>query len=309
MKNNSPEIICCGHAAYDINFMMPLYPVEDQKYRIDTLVETGGGPAANAACLNAKWGLSSAFAGLVGKDIYGDKILNELKEWNVDTSLVEQREQSNTPLSAIVVNTSSGTRTLLNRRDESEQSEVSEQLIERLSKMNPSILLFDGHALNLSLKLVEMFPRAVKIMDAGTLRNSTDTLSRLSDYVICSTAYACELAGLENLNTHVLQKKAVDVLTERYNGLSIVTMGKRGVCYRKNSAAITMPSYSVKAVDTTGAGDVFHGAFAYGIAKGLNLQKNLNFSSAAAALSTTKPGGRTSIPELEETLQLCGLSF
>ena len=74
------EILCIGHATYDITVMMDEFPVENSKYRVDKRVECGGGPASNAAYLLSKWGVKTYFAGVIGKDAYGLKIKEEFNE-------------------------------------------------------------------------------------------------------------------------------------------------------------------------------------------------------------------------------------
>ena len=157
MSMMKPEVICCGHAAYDLNFIMNEYPQEDHKYKIDQLVQTGGGPASNAASLLSAWGAKAAYAGLLGEDLYGRLILDELKTSGVNTSLVQTDPAKKTPLSAVIVNTSAGSRTVLNRREARDQPAVTKQIVEILKQFHPSVLHFDGHALDLSLKMMELF--------------------------------------------------------------------------------------------------------------------------------------------------------
>ncbi len=309
--NKNPDIICCGHAAYDLNFIMDEYPVEDEKYKIDELIQTGGGPAANAASLLALWGVKTAFAGLAGDDIYGRLIKEELVEAGVDISLLQLDKNKNTPLSAVIVNTATGSRTLLNRRNSTDQPAVSAETTALLSQMTPTVLHFDGHALDLSLKMIKLFPEAKIVMDAGSLRPSTDRLCAAADYAVCSRKYAEEASGLEDIVSEEGRRRCLGMLSKKYPGCIIVTLGAKGLfCGNRNASGEpvlqSVNAFRVKAVDSTGAGDIFHAAFSYGLLKGFSLEKNLRFSSAAAALSVTKPGGRTSIPSLEDTAALAG---
>ena len=320
MKRANADIICCGHAAFDLNFMMDEYPVEDEKYRIDELLQTGGGPAANAASLLSAWGIKSAYAGLIGDDIYGRLILGELSASGVDTSLVQIDGSKNTPLSAVIVNTANGSRTLLNRRNAADQPAVTDDVIARLEKMSPAILHFDGHALNLSLKMMEIFPTARVVVDAGSYRDATDRLCAAADYAICSKRYAMESTGLDDIISEAGRQRCIELLGKRYPGCVIVTLGAGGLFYARpkcagrsgstgaagaaGTAAHSMPAFKVEAVDSTGAGDIFHAAFSYGLFMGFSIEDNLRIASAAAALSVMKPGGRTSIPGLDETMRL-----
>jgi sugar/nucleoside kinase (ribokinase family) len=80
----------------------------------------------------------------------------------------------------------------------------------------------------------------------------------------------------------------------------VVTLGERGVLYLEKGEVRHLPAFPVRAVDTTGAGDIFHGAFAYGVLQGWALAEVVRFAAMTAALSVTRPGARASIPELAE---------
>ena len=94
-------------------------------------------------------------------------------------------------------------------------------------------------------------------------------------------------------------KSAMRALSGHNGGRPVVvTCGERGLLYGTSDDFQHLPAFKVQAIDTTAAGDVFHGAFAYGVLKGLALEETLQLAAAAAALSTTVRGGRTSIPSL-----------
>ncbi|MDC7226271.1 MAG: PfkB family carbohydrate kinase [Spirochaetales bacterium] len=306
--SKNPDVICCGHAAYDLNFMMDEFPIEDRKYRIDELVQTGGGPASNAATLVAQWGAAAAFAGMIGDDIYGRLIIEELKASKVDTSLVCMDGKKSTPLSAVIVNTKNGSRTLLNRRNENDQPAVTKNLLRKLEKMQPKVLHFDGHALELSLKMMEMFPEAKVVVDAGSYREATDRLCSAADYAVCSKRFAEVCTGIDDIENEDGRQRCIELLGERFPGHVIVTLGAGGLFYDRRSSdktlAVSMPAYNVEAVDSTGAGDIFHGAFSFGLLNGYSFNENLKLASAAAALSVVTPGARTSIPTLDDSLKL-----
>ena len=316
MNRSDLQAICCGHAAWDLNFMMDGFPVEDEKYKIDNLIQTGGGPAANAACLLARWGVRTAYAGLVGGDVYGRLIIQELEATGVDTSLVQTAREGNTPLSAVIVNRRNGSRTLLNRRNASDQPAVDSRTLQRLRGLSPRVLHFDGHALDLSLKLMELFPDAEVVMDAGSYRAATDRLCAAADYAICSKRYAQEASGKSDIESEAGRQRCIRLLGERYPGRVAVTLGDGGLYYGRRTGEapergiepVSMPAFKVDAVDSTGAGDIFHAAFSYSLISGLRFEDGIRLASAAAALSVQVPGGRTSIPEPDQSMYLAGLA-
>ncbi|SCG84381.1 putative sugar kinase yihV [Proteiniborus sp. DW1] len=291
------DVLCIGHSAYDITVPLNEYPMENMKYSVSKIIECGGGPAGNAAYLLSKWGVNTGYIGLLGDDVYGNNIIKEFKDVGVDVSLVCVKDNYPTPLSTIIVNTSNGSRTIINRKEPHEDIAVD---ADELRKMNPKVILVDGHELKTSLEAIEMFPHSKTIIDAGSLKKSTEELAAIVDYLVCSERFALDYCKMKSLETKADMEICFNKLKKLNRNNIVVTLGERGLIYEKDNRMINMPAFGVKAIDTTGAGDIFHGAFAYGVLKEFDLEYNLRFSSMTSALSVTKFGGRTSIPELEE---------
>ncbi len=291
------DILCVGHAAYDVVLSLPHFPQEDQKYVLEQKTECGGGPAANAAYLLAKWGVSTGFMGQVGQDVYGRHIILELKEIGVDLQLLQVNDNNPTPYSTILVNNKNGSRTILNVR---KPPMPLKNLDELSSKLNPKVLLMDGHELGASLKALEMYPKAQSILDAGSVKPATLELASKVDYLITSKYFALNFCQTKSLHNDNDAASCLQKLQQLGQAQVVVTLGQHGLLYLEKGKMLRLPARPVVPVDTTGAGDVFHGAFAFGLLKGFRLTKNLTFSSAASALSVQQPGARTSIPKLEQ---------
>src|SRR5437588_9333011 len=146
------------------------YPAQKSKIETDSLIESGGGPAANAAWLLARWGVSTALASLLGDDDYGRRALSELQQAGVDCQLVELRHGHVTPVSFIISNRNTGSRTIINRKAPTETLEIP---LEKLSKIQPKLLLFDGHELQASHAAMKAFPSAINVLDVGSVREGT----------------------------------------------------------------------------------------------------------------------------------------
>jgi sulfofructose kinase len=112
------DVMCVGHACFDLTFAVPHHPGPDEKGVADALVSSGGGPAANAAVTVARLGLRAAFAGYLGKDPWGERYLQELFDEGVDTAFVV-RGSGPTPLSAILAKPD-GKRTVINYHAETD---------------------------------------------------------------------------------------------------------------------------------------------------------------------------------------------
>jgi sulfofructose kinase len=292
------EVLCIGHAAFDVVLPMDQFPAENKKYALDVKLESGGGPAANASFLLSGWGVGTAFMGQVGDDVYGHTLIRELESGGVDISLLRISKSVPTPYSTILVNTRNGSRTILNFRQKPEPFEIP---VKQMSNFSPRVLLFDGHEAEASFEALKLFPGAISILDAGSVRENTLSLAKLVDYLITSESFAlsfCDIASFDSKNAVLCLKK----LNAAGKGRVVVTLGERGLFYWDAGQVVHLPAYPVNSVDTTGAGDFFHGAFAYGLLQGYSFEKNLHFSAAAAALSVRKLGGRPSIPSLQEVL-------
>jgi sulfofructose kinase len=297
------DVLCVGHAAWDISVFVPGYPAENSKCEIDTMIECGGGPAANAAYLLSRWGIACALAASLGDDCYGERIVRELADTGTDVSLVRQSPEDVTPVSIILVNQGSGSRTIVNRKVTHPSALLSLSPPPAWSPL-PKVLLFDGHELAASLEALRLFPQAKSVLDAGSLREGTRVLADRVDYLVSSERFARQHTGLSDLDTPEQQRAAVAAL-HRLNGRPVViTLGERGLVFGTGDDVQCLPAFPVRSVDTTGAGDVFHGAFAYGILARLPWLETLRLASAAAALSVTVRGGRTSIPTLAQVREM-----
>jgi sugar/nucleoside kinase (ribokinase family) len=291
------DALCIGHAAWDISAFTAEYPAENSKCEISTLIECGGGPAANAACLLSSWGVSCALAATVGSDAYADRVLDELSLAGVDVTLVHRSPVDPTPVSIILVNGRSASRTIVNRK--ASVSAAPCRITRRTDwAQAPKVLLFDGHELEASLEAMAIFPDARTILDAGSARPGAVELARRVDHLVASERFARQLSSVPDLRSRPRQAAAMRALCQHSGRPVVITCGERGLLYGTGDDFQHFPAFKVDSIDTTAAGDVFHGAFAYGVLKELALVDTLRLAAAAAALSTTARGGRTSIPSL-----------
>lgn len=286
------DVLCVGHASYDLIFSVAHHPAEDEKIFADGFLACGGGPAANAAVAVARLGLQAAFAGYLGQDLYGEKHCQELVDVGVDTRLVI-RGSSPTPLSTIVVKPD-GKRALINYKGDTKP--LPPKAID-FALITPKVILFDGHEPQISVALAEQAAnqKIPTVLDAGSLHDGTRALMGQVDYLVCSEKFACQLAGDENTALSQMAKIAPVV---------VITLGERGLIWQRGKQCVALPAYPMTAIDTTGAGDAFHGAFAAAIAGGMDWLGVLRYASAAGALCCTKIGARLGLPLKNEHLAL-----
>lgn len=282
------DVLCIGHASYDLVFSVAHHPSEDEKMLAESLLGCGGGPAANAAVTVAKLGFSAAFAGYLGLDLYGDSHYRELTELGVDTRLL-QRGHSPTPLSAVLVKPD-GKRALINYKGET-QALASNSI--DFSGIMAKVLLFDGHEANISLDLVnQVRPQNLPtILDAGSLHDGTRALLDKMTYLVCSEKFAWQYAGDVDIALTQLAALAPAV---------VITLGERGLIWRCGVETGSLCAPPVTALDTTGAGDAFHGAFAAAVAANSDWSQTLRYASAAGAYCCTQLGARPGIPNRQQ---------
>lgn len=287
------RILCVGSASYDITIPVSDFPKENTKTRVEEKYECGGGPAATAAYLLAKWNMDVSFIGTIGNDEYGRKLIKEFEQANVNLKnlFIENEE---TTSSFITINTSNGTRTILTYRPKYKEIENIDL------NFKPDVILTDGQEYKLMLNLMEKYPDAVTIIDAGRYTENIVELSKKVDYVVCSKDFAEKATNIDSASL----KKMYNKLKEIFNTNIIVTLESKGCLYEIDGNIKIMPAIKVDAVDSTGAGDIFHGAFTYGVANNLDLESILKISNIAAGLSVTKIGSRNSVMPLEEVMRI-----
>jgi sulfofructose kinase len=291
--------LAVGHAAYDLCMVVDAYPPENSKAQTDLLIESGGGPAANAAWLLARWGVPVALAGVIGEDDYGHRLATELRQGGVDCRLLEMRKGQATPVSFIMVNRANGSRTIINRKAASADLRLDR---EKLAGLAPRLLLFDGHEPAASVEAMRAFPSAITVLDAGSLREGTQLLAPRVNYLACSERFAAQVTGEGNVDGN--WKTRLRRLRELSGNIIIVTLGERGVLFDDGRQQGRLAALPVKAIDTTAAGDIFHGACAFALLRGMDLGDALRLAIVAAGLSVGRFGGRPSVPALAAVLDL-----
>lgn len=289
------KILCIGHAAWDITTVVDEYPVENSKNRVFERYECGGGPASTAAYLLGKWGMNATIMAIVGDDYYGHNIKKEFDDVSVNTKYLELNPSFKTTSSHITANRQNGSRTILTYRpSDMKMSDVE-------LDFEPDIILVDGQEPELSKKIITKYPKAISVIDAGRDKKEVVELAHMVNYLVCSKDFAEKVTGLNiDYNISNSLQNVYLALESMFKNNIIVTLEDKGCLYKYNGVIKIMPSIKVKPIDTTGAGDIFHGAFVYGLANNFDFEKSLKLSNIAGAISITRVGTRNSIPTMEE---------
>ena len=289
------DVVCVGQCAWDLLTVVDTFPQSDSKIEALHFFEQGGGPAATGAVTLARLGAKVAFIGKVGDDYWGQRIFDGLDEEGVITrGLIVEHEKSS-PVSFIMVEKETGKRTIIHSRGT--VSPLSEADLDTELLLSGKILLTDSLHPKAALAAEEIAREngIQAVLDTGAFKPKATDLLTMAHVVIAPEYFVAEYGsgkGIAETAQELLRLGPKSV---------VVTQGENGgFCFTRHEA-FAFFGFKVKVVDTTGAGDVFHGAFSYGLLKEWDLKKTATFASAVAALKCTKLGGRTGIPSLEET--------
>lgn len=299
------KILCIGHSSWDMTVPVDDYPVENTKYRFSEKYSAGGGPASNAAYLLGKWGIETVIATTIGSDDFGTKIKKEFQDIKVNTEYIETNYEKETSFSFILINKKNGSRTVFNVATEHPA----------LKKLNydftPDIIFTDGHDYGATQNAISKYQNAITVIDAGRVTPELLELCKYIKYIVCSKGFAETVTGMKfDFNNPQSLVAIYTKLQDKYpNSNLTITLEEHGCLYTSGNEIKIMPGLKLTPVDTTGAGDIFHGAFTYGLANGFDMDKIVTFANIAAGISVTKMGSRLSIPALSEVMDYYNQRF
>ena len=299
------KILCIGHSSWDMTVPVDDYPIENTKYRFSEKYSAGGGPASNAAYLLGKWGIETVIATTIGSDDFGTKIKKAFQDIKVNTEYIETNYEKETSFSFILINKKNGSRTVFNVATEHPA----------LKKLNydftPDIIFTDGHDYGATQNAISKYQNAISVIDAGRITPELLELCKYIKYIVCSKGFAETVTGMKfDFNNPQSLVNIYTKLQDKYpNSNLTITLEEHGCLYTSGNEIKIMPGLKLTPVDTTGAGDIFHGAFTYGLANGFDMDKIVTFANIAAGLSVTKMGSRLSIPSLSEVMDYYNARF
>lgn len=288
------KIVCIGQSTLDISLPLEQPIVENVKYRCYNKLESAGGPATTAAILLGKWGEDITLHSRLGEDIYATHIKESLRNANVNYRQIPSADFE-TSLSVILTNSSTGNRTIFNC-----PSQVDANAYRVTGDYD--FMLTDGHEPEIAHRFLDQYPNTISILDAGGYRQPTVELASRVTWLVTSQDFAEGYTGLTIDPNDTLTWKVMFAKLHELNSHPIVTLGAEGCLYEEDGTIHHLPAFPEKAIDSNGAGDIFHGAFVYGLAHQVTLLQCLTLASMASSISVTRRGGSLSIPSLAEVL-------
>ena len=246
---------------------------------------------ALATC--AAMGLHTSYIGTIGSDRNGERMREELNRRGIDTTSAIARNAAS-PFAVILLDDRHGERMVLWHRDPAIVLTAAE--VDRKAVTTARLLHVDDVDLAASIQSASLAMAAGKPVTSD-IERTTDDVRALIDAVtipIFAEHVPTELTGETNL------PRALERLRRPHHSMLCVTLGPRGALLLAGHDVIHEPGISVETLDTTGAGDIFRGAFIYALLRGEPAREIVRFANAAAALSCTRIGAMNSIPSLEE---------
>ena len=290
------DIFGCGIVAVDDFLTVENYPPPDAKTPVLSKTRQGGGLTGTTLVAASRLGAKCGYGGVLGGDPLSAWTIEELEREGVDCAPIIRQTGAQPFHSVIIVDRTAKTRNIFYS-----DVEVMPRPLESIdeSLIGQTRLLFIDH---LGVESMLHAAGIAKRMGIPTIADielgehpQTDALMAQIDYLILSASFAAAFTGKND------PARSVEHLAAQSpRSCTIVTAGDRGcwyACGETPGDILHVPAFAVQAVDTTGCGDVFHGAYAVGITQGLSISQCIQFASAAAAIKATKTGGRAGIPD------------
>jgi sulfofructose kinase len=287
------SVLCVGHAVQDFVFAVDRLPDRGEKYRAREFESVGGGPAATAAVTIARLGGRARLAARVGDDAIADVIARELEAFGVDCTWVRRFSGAWSSVSAVMVDPR-GERMIVNHLD-ARMPGAADWL--------PSIDAAGADAVLADTRWPEGAARALAAARAAGIPGILDgdrPIPRDASLLASASHVAFSMDGLAELTGEADPARALALAAAAHDAWRCVTLGADGVLVQDARGTRRVPAFGVRAVDTLGAGDVWHGAFALALAEGRGEDEAVRQASAAAALKVQRFGGRAGVPTRAE---------
>lgn len=283
-----------GQVCVDYVGRLPGYPAEDSKTELEELFTSCGGPAATALVTLARSGVSTSFLGSISDDPFGVQIVETLEKEDVDASCLKITPGYTSQFAFIAVTRGEGKRTIFWSRSSAPELTPEDVSLDRFP--DARILHLDGLMLDAGKEAALQARQRdmTVVMDAGTLREGSLDLVKRVDVLVASETFAEPLAGAGGS-----VQPALETLMDMGPREVVITLGARGSIGLDGHGMVRQAAFPVTSRDTTGAGDVYHGAYIYGLLQGWPMARCMAYASAAAALKCMNGGGWRGIPGIE----------
>lgn len=293
------DVVGVGLNATDTVIVVPRMPAYGGKGPFIQELMSPGGQVASALVTCARLGLNCKYIGSIGDDERGRIQWESLQGTGINLDHVQRRENCPNQSAYIVIDQTTGERTVFWSRPDCLRVEAHEILPEQITCAR--LLHIDGHdtaAVARASEIARQHGIPVTV-DVDTIYKGFERVLPNVDYLITSSEFPSNWTGESD------PVKALTLIQESFGmRVAAMTLGAHGALARSEGKFHYSPAFVVNCVDTTGAGDIFHGAFCYGLVRGYSLRETLTFSNAMAALNCTAMGARGGIAAEQEARRL-----
>jgi sulfofructose kinase len=290
------ELLGLGSVCYDMLTVIPEMPPWEGCQYIEAYQVQQGGMVATALVAASKLGAKTEYIGGISNDLQGEFLKDNFKKHNVKTDRIRVFENESSPFSTVLIHKGTSRRSFIHYKGVQARAELFDGALD-LSGVR--FILFDGFYFNTAMRIARQARQAgiISVTDISPRNRNPKIREYLSliDYPILSELFVKSYQHMED------PLEAGKKLYSKNNQALLVTCGERGVYIITAEGSEHIPAYAIKPVDTTGAGDVFHGAFLFSLWKGYGIHEAAIFSSAVSALKCMKIGGQNGIPDFNET--------
>jgi sugar/nucleoside kinase (ribokinase family) len=293
-KEKPFEVVGMGLNSVDFLCVVPESPAPNSKMKMLEFSKQGGGQVATAMVALSRWGVRTKYIGKVGADELGQFSLHSIRQEGVDVSSVTIEPNATNQFATIIVDRTSGERTILWDRDERLMYREGE--LQREEICSGKLLHLDGHDVRAAIQSARWAKEEgiPTVVDLDKVEPLTSELIRKIDFVITSSGLPALFTGISD------QEKALAEMQRQIPGFLCATLGHEGAIALVDGEIVHAKGFEMNATDTTGAGDVFHAGFIYGLLQNWEVREILRFANAAAALKCGEVGGRKGIPTLKK---------
>jgi sulfofructose kinase len=293
------DVVGVGLNATDTLLVVPHFPAYAGKAPFHDEILSPGGQVASAMVTCARLGLRTKYIGTVGDDERGRIQMESLQGSGIDLEHVQIRKGCANQSAYIIIDRATGERTVLWRRDDCLRLLPVEITPEQITSAR--LLHIDGHdtpAVEHAAKIARAAGMPVTV-DVDTIYHGFDRVLPHVDYLIASSEFPVQWTNERD------PFRALEMIQEEYKmRVAAMTLGAHGALALEGEKFVYSPAFVVNCVDTTGAGDIFHGAFCYAVLERMEMRDALDFSNAMAALNCTALGARGGIRGLDEVKAL-----
>jgi sugar/nucleoside kinase (ribokinase family) len=293
------DILGIGHIAYDTFGVLETMPATDTAAWIEHLENQGGGAASQAMVAASRLGMKVGVAGMVGDDPEGLFLKRDLEKEGINTEGVYVKAGAQTSRAFVMVEHSTGRRTIFvhpGSMPELTFNDTIKNLVQqsRLIHLDATVydLAYDAALFAKSRGI----PVSLDGCEIKAGREQTQKLIALTDILITNESYPRLVSGIDD------DERALLALARLGPSVVIATRGKHGAWLAEGGRIIPFPAFNVRVTDTTGAGDVFHGAFLAAYLRNAAVPDAIRYAAACSALNCMSLGGRKGIPN-RETLE------